>query len=177
MRELLEIAKTAVNFSDIYPLLITWKKSVADKFAFVSFDEMALAALDCADLGDFDLNIFSECVDLIKTWRAEVQETFKIDFKSSISFQVDYAFPFAAPLQHIVEAENRLFVFCILMTLKGFDQSKLYKEFEFFKKAHERHWTITGITTSWRWAKRESIDLVLSPELKTKRRMSALSLI
>ncbi len=62
-----------------------------------------------------------------------------------------------------------MFVVCLLAALKGLDESKLYTEFEHYKKAHERHWTV-GLASSYKWAVIENDQLCLSDELKAERK-------
>lgn len=178
MRNLLELIRAAKSFSEIYPGLKEWKRSLGN-FAFVDFDAMCdFANVQLNQDKPIDLDsyhFFLNAVNLIRQWREKTNEQFKIDFTKK-GFQVDFAFPFGAPLEHIVEAENRMFVVCLLAALKGLDEQKLYQEFKYYKKAHERHWTITGLTQTYVWAGCANEQLDLSDELKTKR-VGALSYI
>lgn len=171
MQKLLEIIKEAKAFSEIYPELKCWKKSIESHFAFVDFDAM------CDGCELFDDEVFRHAVSVVRKWRTETNKNFQVNHENkNQEFQVDFAFPVAPPLQHIVEAENRMLIVCLLQALKGFNEQQLYKEFEFYKKAHERHWTIKGLTQTYKWAVCDNKQLTLSDELKSENK-GALSFI
>jgi hypothetical protein len=175
MHKLLETIKEAKAFSEIYPELKIWKKSLESHCVFVGFDEMSAFAGEYLE-GEKS-EAFINATVLIELWREETQKQFKVDFANyDQKFQVDFAFPFGPPLEHIVEAENRMFAACLIQALKGLNEQKLYQEFEHYKKAHERHWTIGPLTQTFAWAVCPNDRLQLSGELKTKQ-IGALSFL
>lgn len=141
------IKKEAKTFSEIEPILTAWKESLINKYNFIAFDQMATELIKAPELKNTN---FANSLKNIRNWQNEHLEKYQVDFKKE-GLQISYAFPVGPGLDHIIKAENRLIIACLIVALKTPNDNFLYLEFEHFKKAHEIQWNVSFIDYEAKW--------------------------
>jgi hypothetical protein len=174
MHKLIETAKTAKNFSDIYPALKIWKISL--KYLWLTFDEMAEAMRHGFEMPTHQSR-FEEAVNAVAKYKAEILKAFPpVNFNKKGSTQIDFWFDYA-PMQHIVDAENRLITACLLYALKpNFTAEALYAEWQHYCKAHEIIIKVGYLSNECTWASGD-IETQLADELRLSKKIGALSFL